>query len=363
MQHRKTGETMGRNLSKQLMRRFFFHMLIYACVILLILLTGYIWCKSRVWYPSLEYYILNGVEDNLVSVILILFLIGCVIIACVHFAKIAKMMETMVEAVDDMYTERVRFISLPPLFQEVENKLNLILGDIRESREAARAAEQRKNDMLVYMAHDLKTPLTSVLGYITLLKEEQNISEELRRKYLSIAWNKANRLESLINDFFEVTRMNLSSMSLEYGDVNMSRMMEQIFYEFRPMFQEKGLDYELNLEEDVILSCDVEKMERVLDNLIKNAINYSYPNTKIHVTQSRKEENGIQAIIRNKGKTIPKEKQTQLFEQFFRMDSARSSGTGGTGLGLAIAKQIIELHGGRIRCESENEEIAFIFTI
>ena len=354
---------MGRKLSRQLMRRFFKHMLIYAVVVLLALLAAYIWAKSRVWYPSMEYYILNGVEDNLVSVILILFLIGCVIIACVHFAKIAKMMEKMVEAVDDMYTERVRFISLPPLFQEVEDKLNLILGDIRESREAARAAEQRKNDMLVYMAHDLKTPLTSVLGYITLLKEEQNISSELRNKYLSIAWNKANRLESLINDFFEVTRMNLSAMSLEYTDVNMSRMMEQIFYEFRPLFQEKGLTYELNLDEDVMLACDVEKMERVLDNLIKNAINYSYPNTQIHVSLKRKGENSIQAIIRNKGKTIPKEKQKKLFEQFFRMDSARSSGTGGTGLGLAIAKQIIELHGGRIRCESENEEVAFIFTI
>lgn len=354
---------MGRNLSKQLMQRFLKHMLIYAGVVLLFLLAAYVWCKNRTWYPSLEYYILNEVEDNLVSVILILFLIGCVIIACVHFAKIAKMMEKMVEAVDDMYTERVRFISLPPLFQEVEDKLNLILGDIRESREAARAAEQRKNDMLVYMAHDLKTPLTSVLGYLSLLKEEPNVSPELRTKYLSIAWNKANRLESLINDFFEVTRMNLSAMTLECTDVNLSRMMEQIFYEFRPLFGEKSLSYELDLDEDVILSCDVEKMERVLDNLIKNAINYSYPNTKIQVSLKRKGEKNIQLIMKNKGKTIPKEKLKQLFEQFFRMDSARSSGTGGTGLGLAIAKQIIELHGGRIRCESENEEIAFIVNI
>ena len=354
---------MGRNLSRQLVQRFFKHMLIYAGIVLLFLLASYVWCKNRIWYPSPEYYFLNEVEDNLVSVILILFLIGCVIIACVHFARIAKMMEKMVEAVDDMYTERVRFITLPPLFQEVENKLNLILGDIRESREAARAAEQRKNDMLVYMAHDLKTPLTSVLGYITLLKEEPNLSPELRAKYLSIAWNKANRLESLINDFFEVTRMNLSSMALECSKVNISRMMEQIFYEFRPLFLEKALTYELDLDEDVILSCDVEKIERVLDNLIKNAINYSYPNTTIRASLKRKGEQNIQVVIKNRGKTIPKEKQKQLFEQFFRLDSARSSGTGGTGLGLAIAKQIIELHGGRIRCESENEEIAFIFTI
>lgn len=354
---------MGKNLSRQLIQRFFRHMLIYVGVVVLLCLAAYVWCKSRIWYPSLEYYILNEVEENLVSVLLIFFLIGCVIISCVHFGKIAKMMEQMVEAVDDMYTERVTFISLPPLFQEVEDKLNLILGDIRDNREAAKEAEKRKNDMLVYMAHDLKTPLTSVLGYLALLKEEQDISPELQQKYLDIAWNKANRLESLINDFFEVTRMNLSAMSLEYSEVNISRMMEQIFYEFRPLFAEKGLTYQLKLEEDVIISCDVEKIERVLDNLIKNAINYSYPNSEIQVTLRKRQEQGMQAVIKNHGKTIPREKQQKLFEQFFRMDSSRSSGTGGTGLGLAIAKQIIELHGGRIRCESENESISFIFSL
>lgn len=354
---------MGKNLSRQLIQRFFRHMLIYIGAVVLLCLAAYVWCKSRIWYPSLEYYILNEVEENLISVLLIFFLIGCVIISCVHFGMIAKMMERMVEAVDDMYTERVTFISLPPLFQEVEDKLNLILGDIRDSREAAKEAEKRKNDMLVYMAHDLKTPLTSVLGYLALLKEEKDISPELQEKYLDIAWNKANRLENLINDFFEVTRMNLSTMSLEYSEVNISRMMEQIFYEFRPLFAEKGLTYQLNLEEDVIISCDVEKMERVLDNLIKNAINYSYRDSEIQVMLRKRQEHGMQAVIKNHGQTIPKEKQQQLFEQFFRMDSSRSSGTGGTGLGLAIAKQIIELHGGRIRCESENENISFIFSL
>lgn len=354
---------MGKKLSKQLMRRFFQHLFIYALVVLLLLLTGYIWCKSRTWYPSLEYYILNEIENNLFSVILILFLIGCMLITCAHLAKIAKMMERMIDAVDDMYTERVRFITLPPLFQEVENRLNLIMGDIRENREAAKEAEQRKNDMLVYMAHDLKTPLTSVLGYITLLREEENISKELQKKYLSIAWNKALRLENLINDFFEVTRMNLSAMALEYSEVNFSRMIEQIFYEFIPLLAEKNLTYELHLDPDVMISCDVDKMERVLDNLIKNAINYSYSDTMIQVWMKDNGKQGKQLRIKNHGKTIPKEKQKKLFEQFFRMDSARSSGTGGTGLGLAIAKQIVELHGGWIRCESENEEITFVLNM
>ncbi len=354
---------MGRNLSKQLMWRFLKHMMVYVWVVLLLLACAYSYCKSRIWYPSLEYYILNEVENNLVSVLLIVFLIGCVILTCVHFAIIAKMMEQMVQAVDDMYTERVRVITLPPVFQEVEDKLNGILGDIRESREAAREAEQRKNDMIVYMAHDLKTPLTSVLGYLALLKEDQDSTQEQREKYLDIAWNKANRLESLINDFFDVTRMNLASMDLEYTKVNLSRMLEQIFYEFRPLFAEKNLTYELQLEDNVMLTCDVEKMERVLDNLIKNAINYSYPNTGIQVCLKKNEGRRVCVSINNHGKTIPKEKQQQLFEQFFRMDTARSSGTGGTGLGLAIAKQIVELHGGRIWCESENEKITFFFII
>lgn len=309
------------------------------------------------------YIFLNYLEDHIVSVFLFALLLGCVFIGCYHFTRAAKMIEQITQAVDDLHKERVKYIQLPSVLRDVEQKLNEIMSNVKENRQAAKEAEQKKNEMIVYMAHDLKTPLTSVLGYLTLLKDEKDISEELRHKYLSIAWTKAGRLEDLINEFFEVTRFNYSFMTLDYRTVNMSRMVEQILYEFKPLFQEKGIVYELILTPDVQVHCDVEKMERVFDNLLKNAIHYSYENTSLMVSLKANGEKGMKMIVENRGKTIPKEKLETIFEQFFRLDSARGSQTGGTGLGLAITKQIVELHGGTIRCESADEKIRFIITL
>ena len=136
-------------------------------------------------------------------------------------------------------------------------------------------------------------------------------------------------------------------------------MTEQILYEFKPLFEEKGLTYQLDMEPDIFLSCDVDKMERVYDNLLKNAVNYSYENTEIVVKLRKNGEKGMRLVVTNHGKTIPKEKLSRLFEQFFRLDSSRASKTGGSGLGLAIVKEIVTLHGGSITCESEREQVIF----
>lgn len=273
-------------------------------------------------------------------------------------------MENILGAVNRIYREKEELVELPQELHEVEKELNQVMLNVRASREKAEEAEQRKNDLIIYMAHDLKTPLTSVIGYLSLLEEEKDISGELKQKYLGIALKKSQRLEELVNEFFEITRFNLSTMTLELSTVNLTRMLEQISSEFIPVFQEKDLTYHLELDPDLKLLCDIDKMERVFDNLLKNAVNYSYKGTQIrilaHVEQqqgSNKEKLHIQII--NHGKTIPKEKQERIFEQFFRLESSRGSGTGGAGLGLAIAREIIEQHGGELTCESEDEQIIF----
>ena len=114
-----------------------------------------------------------------------------------------------------------------------------------------------------------------------MLKDEPEISQELRQKYLDIAWNKAGRLEDLVNEFFELTRMNFAHMSLNCNMVNMSMMVEQFMYEFKPLLAEKGMDYQLETEPEIMVYCDIEKMQRVFDNLLKNAINYGYPDSMI----------------------------------------------------------------------------------
>ncbi|PKM71899.1 MAG: vancomycin resistance histidine kinase VanS [Firmicutes bacterium HGW-Firmicutes-16] len=257
-----------------------------------------------------------------------------------------------------MVTEDDTMITLPATLKQVELQMNrLKSGSIRNAR-AAKDAEQRKNDLIVYLAHDLKTPLTSVIGYLTLLRDEKEISLELHEKYSGIALNKAHRLEELINEFFDITRFSLTHLTLEPETVNLNRMLEQITFEFNPVLAEKGLVWDLSLPPDMEIICDPDKLQRVFDNLIRNAVNYSYPNSTISVIVDYAEDVVILRFI-NSGRTIPAEKLSRLFEQFFRMDSSRASETGGAGLGLAIAKEIVMLHGGLIKAESADEKIVF----
>lgn len=237
--------------------------------------------------------------------------------------------------------------------------MNRVREQTLQSLKNAQIADQRRDDLLVYLAHDLKTPLTSVLGYLKLIEDEPEITPELVCKYTGIARKKAQRLEELINEFFEITRFSTQKLSLELTQTHLSRMLMQITYEFNPILAEKGLEWDLQIAENIEIMCDADKLERAIDNLIRNAVNYSYPNTKIFFSLTQISD-GIRICVQNKGQTIPPEKLERIFEQFYRLDAARSSDTGGAGLGLAIAKEIIELHHGTIAAYSENENIQFI---
>ena len=214
----------------------------------------------------------------------------------------------------------------------------------------------------MYLAHDLKTPLSSVIGYLTLLRDENQISDELRERYLSISLDKAERLEDLINEFFEITRFNLSNITLVYKKINLTRLLGQLAYEFQPMLAEKHLKCEFEIQPDIMISCDANKMQRVLDNLLRNAVSYCYENTSIRVTAEQIEDH-VRIKIINEGDTIPQEKLVRIFEQFYRLDVSRSSSTGGAGLGLAIAKEIVELHHGQIVAHSESGLTCFTVTL
>jgi two-component system sensor histidine kinase VanS len=262
------------------------------------------------------------------------------------------------EAGNRLVAEDEEFIHLPQELKEIEEQLNRAKSESVKNARAAKEAEQRKNDLIVYLAHDLKTPLTSVIGYLSLLRDEREISEELQEKYLGVALEKAERLEDLINEFFEITRFNLTHLTLEKERVNLSRMLEQIVFEFRPMFLEKDIAYETEIEPGLSIVCDVDKMERVFDNVLKNAVNYTPEGGKIRVAAG-KEAESVAITFWNTGRTIPKEKLERIFEQFFRLDSARGSRSGGAGLGLAIAKEIVELHEGRIWAVSEEGTVEF----
>lgn len=358
-------ETIKHDVAKRLVFRLLGHTAIYAATMLLISGIGYLWGHSQIWYyGTFEYAFFQAVERNWLSLFLFCLMAGCLIIAGFHIAKFAKILEEITKAVNDIFDRKSTYIKLPVQLHEVEAQLNQILNEMQQDRQIAREAEQRKNDMIVYLAHDLKTPLTSVLGYLNLLCDEKEISAELRYKYLGTALKQSERLEELINEFFEVTKYNFSNTVLTISRVNLSVMLTQLIYEFEPMFHAKGVACQTDIAQNLYLQCDVEKMERVFDNLFKNVCNYCYENSTalINLKQSPR-GNALVVTVQNAGKTIPQEKLSHLFEQFFRIDSSRSSKTGGTGLGLAIAKEIITLHHGTITCDSADETITFTVTL
>ncbi len=287
-----------------------------------------------------------------------LFLAGIVGIGVFYWIALLNYFQEVIEAMEALAGGE-SLIQLRPQLREVEQHMNEVRLQIRRNEQLAKDAEQRKNDLVVYLAHDLKTPLTSVIGYLTLLKEEQMISPELREKYLSISLSKAERLEELINEFFEITRFNLTQLELELSTVSLDRMLEQTVYEFHPMLKEKSLTCRLDIEpEHITISCDPDKLQRVFDNLLRNAVLYSGEGGIIAVC-AKAADGKVTVQVENSGATIPQDKLERVFEQFYRLDSARQSRTGGAGLGLAIAKEIVRLHQGRIWARSQEGRTVF----
>ena len=301
-------------------------------------------------------------RNNIDLIMIVSMMIAFLIIFRLYLNWFTKYFEEISNGIDSLINEKSEDISLSSELFPMERKLNTVKHTIERQKSDMQSAEQRKNDLIMYLAHDLKTPLASVIGYLNLLHDEKQISDELREKYLSVSLDKAERLEDLINEFFEISKYNLSTITLEYNKINLARLLEMLLYEFQPMLKEKNLTCNLSVSDDITMKCDANKIQRVFDNLLRNAVIYSFDGTDIDITVT---EQGGNAVINftNHCDTIPMEKLDRIFEQFYRLDAARNTGSGGAGLGLAIAKQITTLHSGTITAKSENETVEFEVTL
>ena len=253
-------------------------------------------------------------------------------------------------------------VELPRELAPLQADLTGLQTTLRAREAEAKEAEQRKNDLLVFLAHDLKTPLTSVIGYLTLLRDDPALTAEQRAKYTGIALDKALRLEDLMLEFFEITRESLHQPPAQSVEIQLSLLLEQLVDEFMPQFQEKELTCHTDIQGVLCVTGDADKLARVFDNVLRNAVNYSIEGGAVEIEAVSRDGQAV-ITIRNEGLEIPEQELVHIFEKFYRLDAARSSRTGGAGLGLAIAREIVESHGGTIHAESNGRKTAFVICL
>lgn len=277
----------------------------------------------------------------------------------IALSNMTKYLDQVEEGIENIISDSEKPIKLITELKPLETRMNEIKDTLRRQEQKSLEGEKKKNDLVVFLAHDLKTPLTSVVAYLSMLDTHPDMPVEERAKYTHISLEKATRLGELINEFFDITKFNLQNIELELVKLDLTMMLEQLADEAYGVLQAKRLQCEFATEEDLMIQGDPDKLARVFDNILRNAVTYCYPDSVISINAGR-EEGFIKIIFENHGKTVPEKELGMIFEKFYRADESRSSKTGGAGLGLAIAKRIVELHGGNICAESENERTRFI---
>ena len=238
-------------------------------------------------------------------------------------------------------------------FSGMAANLNHMAADIKQLMEKERESERTKNELITNVAHDLRTPLTSIIGYLELLTNNQQIPADMQHKYIEIAYGKSRRLQKLIEDLFGFTKLNYGKIAMHVGQIDIVKLLGQLVEEAYPNFVEKGLSYDLqNNVPAKIINADGNLLARLFDNLIGNAIKYGADGKRVLV-KIHAESETVTVSVTNYGYVIPADELPLIFNKFYRVEQSRSSSTGGTGLGLAIAKEIVDMHGGTISVASD----------
>ncbi len=357
----------------RIMRRFCTSALISTAIVIILYL--FLW-KQRMgeWVVRLielwtdfdhgdAFYIYNDYfrefrEVFFAVAIILIFLLLLVFL----FRWLTRYFKEINQGIDSLLSDRQERIQLSPEMQPFEMKLNTVQDILTKREQAARAAEQRKNELVMYLAHDIRTPLTSIIGYLRLLEQIPDLPEEEKEKYVHISLEKTYRLEKMINEFFEITCYNTQQITIASKAVDLYYLLAQVIDEHMPLFTEHGNYITFHAAESLEVCGDPEKLARVFNNLLKNAAAYSSTGTEI-IVNAEETPDHIMVTVSNHGKTVPDDKLETLFEKFYRLDESRTSNTGGTGIGLAIAKEIVILHGGTITAESKNGLTTFTVTL
>ena len=259
---------------------------------------------------------------------------------------------------EGQYDRRIPF-RLSGDMGQVVNSINRLVDSTVNALEDERAIEKSKDELITNVSHDIRTPLTSILGYLGLIVNQPNVDSADAKRYAEIAYSKAEQMKLLVDDLFEYTTTRPNGAPLRLNDIPIVNFLEQVAADFELEAQKRKMAIEvLPNNRDVVLELDAEKMVRVINNLLSNAIKYGYEDSVITM-EVLKKDGVITIAVRNAGDPISKEVLEQLFARFYRAEASRSKETGGTGLGLAIAENIVQSHGGMMYAESENGQTSF----
>ncbi len=292
----------------------------------------------------------------------LLFVGGWLLIILRTLNRSFRYFDELSGAVATLLADKDAPIALPPDLSIARNELAVIQQQSIADERAAHAAEQRKNELVAYLAHDIRTPLTSVLGYLDLLRETTDLPRETLRRYADIAYTKAERLESLINEFFEITRYNLSAIPIERETVGVRLFCQQVAEAFFPEASARNIRISVDVAGAEQFFIDPDKLARALGNVLRNAVAYADANSTIAIA-ARQDVRTTTITVANRGREISAAHLETIFEKFYREDVARSSKSGGAGLGLAIAREIVVAHHGDIAAQSEQGLTVFTITL
>ncbi|WEV40032.1 HAMP domain-containing sensor histidine kinase [Lactobacillus sp. ESL0681] len=247
--------------------------------------------------------------------------------------------------------------------QKVIDSINSLVKSTVNAINEEKAIEKSKDELISNVSHDLRTPLTSIIGYLGLLKNGVADPAD-QQKYLNIAYMKAEQMKSLAHDLLEYTTLKSDNIKLNLSSLHIFSMLEQVEAGFELEAQEKGIKFNIEARPlDLTIKADPEKLVRIYNNLITNALKYGTGATQINLIANLVNSDEVELRVENNGAQIPKDSLKKIFERFYRVESSRNMATGGTGLGLSITKSVVDLHGGTIRCESDKQWTRFIIRL
>lgn len=244
--------------------------------------------------------------------------------------------------------------------QEFINSIHVLVDSTVEAMEEERRIEQTKDELITNVSHDIRTPLTSIIGYLELVAENRYSSIEQAENYVKIAYKKAQQMRVLVDDLFEYTSVHQADAPLNIIRFDMVQLLEQLAIDFQIQAEEKGMTIKIDhMSDKLMMNGDSEKLVRVFSNLLTNALRYGIGGTKIKIEIDKVESDKVQIMVKNNGQKIREEAMGQLFERFYRAEASRTQDMENTGLGLAIAKSIVELHSGTISAHTSDNWTVF----